>query len=616
MEHPPLMPDLSAPTTHDNARTVRNRRDFALWAATGSLAFLLCLYPLSATLAGGVFVPGDHDSFYHARRILDAIAHFPQLMQFDPYIHAPEGSWITWPWAFDLLMAGIARLGMALSGLSDPMQVLVFIAPCWVYLNGALLLVLARRLQLAWPLLVVVMLSYSVSALTQGLHRVGMLDHHFVEYSVVLALLVTGLGWSRDLADPRQAALVGTVLGLAPAFHNGLFILQLPVLLWLGALWLLGRTLPARAAASFALGLLAATLFALLPSAPFRLGMFAYELLSWFHGYIAACSALMVLLLARLRAGRRSAMLGLLAGGVLALPLLAQIAAGGDFLLGHIVKYDQIVEVQSVYRRIAAGEFGELTRDYSALLWCLPLGLLGVLRRLGRDAAADDIFFATMTLFGVGLLMLQFRLHYFGSFALSLPLCLLVQDLSAQRPTGRRWLVPLAAGGMGLACLPSLAAVTTSYPLGGDFQYELTRQIYPALHAQCARAPGIVLAEHGDGHYIRYHSDCSVMANNFILTAQHQQKVLETESLLASSLATVRERAPAVRYLLLRRGDNLMLPVGQSCYPQCAENQGLRQALLIDGPPFPPGVRLLAQLWWRNGERTEPLARLFEVLPE
>jgi hypothetical protein len=587
-----------------------------LWVATCSLAFLLCLNQFSATLSGGVFVPGDHDSFYHARRILDAIVDFPHLLQFDPFIHAPEGSWVTWPWAFDLMMALIARAGMAVSGVTDPMRILVFVAPCWVFINGALLLVLALRLRLSWPFQILVMLAFSVSSLTRGLHRVGMLDHHFVEYTCVLALLITGLGWCRNLKDSRQAALVGGVLGMAPAFHNGLFILQLPLLLSLCWMWLLGRELPPGAAARFALALLSTTLLFLLPSEAFQQGMFSYDLLSWFHCYIASCSALMVLLISRLRMSRGTLAVGLLVAVVLAIPCLTQILAGGDFLMGNIVKYDQIAEVQSVFRRMAGGEFAGLTRDYSALLWLLPLSVFGVARRIGRDIETGEIFFTTMTLFGVVLLLLQFRLHYFGSFALYLPLCLLVQDVIERSPTKGRWLVPLFAGAVGLACWPSLAAVTTVYPLGADFQYALTRSIYQPLHELCSRAPGIVLAEHGDGHYIRYHTDCAVMANNFILTPQHQRKVLETQALLDSSLATVRSRAPDVRYLLLRRGDNVMLPVAQSCFPHCVENQGLRQELLIDGPPFPPGVRLIAQIWWQNGQRQEPLARLFEVQRE
>ena len=35
------------------------------------------------------------------------------------------------------------------------------------------------------------------------------------------------------------------------------------------------------------------------------------------------------------------------------------------------------------------------------------------------------------------------------------------------------------------------------------------------------------------GHYIRYYTECSVMADNFLLTAQHMQKVDEAQRLFS-----------------------------------------------------------------------------------
>ncbi len=36
-----------------------------------------------------------------------------------------------------------------------------------------------------------------------------------------------------------------------------------------------------------------------------------------------------------------------------------------------------------------------------------------------------------------------------------------------------------------------------------------------------------------DGHYIRFHTDCSVIANNFLVTPQHEQKYMEASRLLS-----------------------------------------------------------------------------------
>lgn len=178
------------------------------------------MYHLSATLVDGVFLPADHDSFYHARRIIDAIGAPLQLYQFDARIHAPEGSWVTWPWGYDTLMAFVAGAAMSITRAEDPMSVLAFVAPFWVFVNAALFLGVASRLQLSLAARALAMLSFATSPLTQSLHRVGMIDHHYVEYTFVLATLYFGLTWLRNPSVRRSAAALGAVLGAAPAFHN------------------------------------------------------------------------------------------------------------------------------------------------------------------------------------------------------------------------------------------------------------------------------------------------------------------------------------------------------------------------------------------------------------
>src|SRR3954463_5125764 len=217
---------------------IPRRYSIGLWLAARRLAFPLCMYHLSATLVDGVFLPADHDSFYHARRIIDAIGAPLRLYQFDARIHAPEGSWVTWPWAYDTLMAFAAGAVMSVTHTGDPMSVLAFIAPLWTFVNAALFLGVAARLELSLPARALALLFFATSPLTQSLHRVGMVDHHYVEYTFVLATLFFGLTWLRNPSIRRHAAAFGAVLGAAPAFHNGLFALQVPILATLACLWL------------------------------------------------------------------------------------------------------------------------------------------------------------------------------------------------------------------------------------------------------------------------------------------------------------------------------------------------------------------------------------------
>ena len=595
------------------AVSIAPRHLLLLWLGASGLAFLLALQHLSATLIGGHFLPADPDSFYHAHRILDAIAAPWSLEQFDPRIHAPEGSWVTWPWGYDMLLATIAHVAVVSFGVSDPMSVLAFVAPVWVFLNAALFAAIAGQLGLSLPVRVGAMLAFALSPLTQALHRVGMLDHHYVEYSFVLATLLCGLRWFDRLEERRRAVWLGLVLGAAPAFHNGLFIIQLPVLLALALRWGLGRTLPRPAAAAFGAALVGGTLLFLLPSEPFRRLMFSFYLQSWFHCYVAACTALYACAFAWFRRSWGALLLLAATGVLLLLPIAQEAVRGGRFITAHLVDLGVIQEAESVFEFLATRDFAFLSENYGALIWLVPLGLAGVAWQLRQRADDSSLFFVVMSVCGAVLMLWQFRLEDYGSFTLVFPWCRLIEAARARWP---KWASLLAGGWITAAAAanaPAYEQLTGHMPLGDSPEYELSRPIYAPLAAACARAPGVVLADNDDGHHISFHTKCSVIADNFIMTEQHEQKLLLVQRLLQSSAEQVLAQAPYVRYILVRRGDDVR---EAPCGADCPQNRGLRAQLLFDTAPLPPRLRLIGEVNLKRGAGVrEPLARLFEVLP-
>ena len=72
------------------------------------LGFLLRLYAGRYIFQGGDIVFSGADEFYHMRRILYTVEHFPNTLWFDSYINYPHGLDITWPPFFDQLLASIA----------------------------------------------------------------------------------------------------------------------------------------------------------------------------------------------------------------------------------------------------------------------------------------------------------------------------------------------------------------------------------------------------------------------------------------------------------------------------------------------------------------------------
>lgn len=588
-------------------------RDFVnalLWLAGGTASFLVALNWAPAVFVDGQILPTGHDSFYHARRILDAVnapaGPFDGLYQFDARIHVPEGSWVTWPWGYDFTMAAAIRAAIALWPVS-PELALVYVPALWVYVNAALVVGIARALNLGPVLVGVALGCFALSPLTQTVHGLGRIDHHYVEHFFTLASLWLGMRWLEQPERVGRAALHGAVLGIAPAFYNGLFILVLPVLALLALSWLRQATLPAKGTLAWMWGLGLGTLAAVWPSEPFRAAMFDYYLLSWFHVYVAAAAGLAALALHRLpRAGRSAAILAAIAT-LLAYPLLGQFRDGLDFVSASIPGLSEMTEAHSLWTAVTASPVAT-TRQYSGLLWLLPLTLLWQLRELRREERPAMLYFHCVCLFGAALMLQQHRFHQYGSFALYLPLLVaLVTRWPGPGKTASCIGVAVAVA----AYVPVLPTLTT-YPVPGfSGTYYLTRHGYGPMAAACRDDPGTVLADPHDGHYVRYHTECPVIANNFLINDQHVEKAALARSLLSASVGELRARAPWVKYLWLIREDNVLDP-SLSIERVRRANPGLRELLFHTGAP-PPGLELLWEGTLPGAGERSVVARLYRL---
>ena len=90
------------------------------------------------------------------------------------------------------------------------------------------------------------------------------------------------------------------------------------------------------------------------------------------------------------------------------------------------------------------------------------------------------------------------------------------------------------------------------YPAGLDREYAASRSLFKSLAESCAAEPGVVISYSDDGHYIRYHTDCSVIANNFIMTPQHEEKILEVDRKLQLDPVEFLEQVTDVDYVFVR----------------------------------------------------------------
>jgi hypothetical protein len=591
-------------------------RFLAISLSGGAVAFALAMVWLPSARVDGGFVPMEFDSFYHARRIADSVLSPSSFLEYDRRNYAPEGTWISWPWAFDWTLARIASAGMAVTDADDPMDVLVWLPPASAFVNAALVVAVGEAAGLAWPLQLMLALLFGLCPLTQQLHGAGRIDHHFAEFTFVQATLLAMLRWTSRPSSSASAAILGAVLGLSQAVQNGLFILQLPVLGALGLLWWRGCGLATpRTAGAFAAGLVGTTLALALPSEPFRAGLFDWTLLSWFHAYVAVATSLFVAALAFAphRASSAAALAAL--AGVLALPMAGQVLGGAKFLGAALHDYAAMGELQTVIGHTAAGGFSarESTMLYTPLVWMGPAVLAWGLWRLARPGRDLDTPLAVFTLFGLALMHQQYRLHYFGSFTMWLPLLLEANRvLPSLAPAARRAATGALAAVLLLAHLPCRSQLTTAPAAGLTPLYGSLRAFYLSMHELCARDAGVLLADRALGNFIRYHSDCAVMASNMLIDQSQAARVQRLEGLMDGSLTELRKNAPFVKYAFVMRADR---DWGRPTPEEARKNRrGLRGELLHGETPH--GVRVVQEATMTEDGRQVAFARLVDLRPE
>ena len=211
----------------------------AIWITGVTIALLAAL-----SWSPAVFIEGDilltgHDSFYHAVRIIEALPNPFALLQFDPKIEAPQGSWVPWPWGFDMAMAAITKAVLVIKPSVVPLNVIVYLPPAWLLLNVALTLAIARALGLGLLLSFIAVMCFALSPLTQSIHGVGRIDHHFAELTVVLAVLLLGVRWGKDTANRQLASWLGLCTGVRNRYPQWIIFAAITIVN--GAFWTLVR---------------------------------------------------------------------------------------------------------------------------------------------------------------------------------------------------------------------------------------------------------------------------------------------------------------------------------------------------------------------------------------
>jgi asparagine N-glycosylation enzyme membrane subunit Stt3 len=183
----------------------------AVAALTFSFAFLVRISNLETAFVGGVPQIPPFDELYHAKRIVYSSVHLFRVLDFDPD-HGPRGAFCPWPPLYDMTAGAAARL----LGGRTPTGVVArasWFPPLVASLVAAAIAGwLTRRRGWATGLLAgagVALAAYFVDA-----SRLTAIDHHFLEFPLVLGLVVATIALA-EATTGRQARVAAGILAFA-----------------------------------------------------------------------------------------------------------------------------------------------------------------------------------------------------------------------------------------------------------------------------------------------------------------------------------------------------------------------------------------------------------------
>jgi hypothetical protein len=584
-----------------------NTLDILLCLFASLLFYQIAIWHIEFAMFNAEYTPAFPDSFYHATRILDSIQH-GGLLQFDPKIHAPEGAWIVWPWGYDWFIARIIELVMFTTGI-NPVKIMVHIPPLWGIVNIALMVSLCRTLQLLFPYRIIVILCFVLLPLNQQLHVIGRIDHHYMELTMVLLSTILSLQWFRFPESKLYAISIGAVLGGSMAIHNSMFVLQAPVIASLMIYWLLAKPLP-KTTLYFSSSLLFFTLLFLIPSETFREYTFSFYHYSFFHLYISFCVAFFAFILFKISLCKKNISIIIALLIIFAFPLVKILISGYDFISGDIEFLTSMGEVKSFLSFNPAQRISlvEAVSNYSAYICLLPLTLGYILYLVCNKTELNQIYFTLFSLMAVFFLLKQVRFHYFGSFILYIPLALLFQNSSH--------LVKAKNIRLFIFLLTTLLAY--SLPAKSLFKEQPRSQVFEAtywasleLKRQCDNDTGIILAPAEVGHYLRYFTNCSIVANSFIMDSQDIKYLRKTKQLLDMNSQQLHAYQEDIKYVFLIREDNIYM--GLSDKEVDSINSRLTKELILSDL-FPNNYELLFEIKVDIKNKQYVFARAFKII--
>jgi dolichyl-diphosphooligosaccharide--protein glycosyltransferase len=186
------------------------------------LAFAIRALPFQGILVEGRTLFFGYDAYYHMRRILYSIVHFPSSLGVDPYLNHPDGARAIWTPMFDWSIAALLR---PFFGHVEPLvleQIAVWVPPAFGAATVVALYFLAlRHFGAGVALLAGVVLSVLSGHFWYS--QVGFIDHHAAVALATTFVLGAGMALLAQSSNPlaaggrrwRRAVALGVADGVA-----------------------------------------------------------------------------------------------------------------------------------------------------------------------------------------------------------------------------------------------------------------------------------------------------------------------------------------------------------------------------------------------------------------
>lgn len=482
--------------------------------------------PWRSVLGGDRVHPFGNDAFYHLRRIVFSVRHFPEALVFDRYINFPDGARPIWTPVFDWTVALAVRPFLRDGSAEGVERLAVWVPPLLGGATVVALYFLAKK-HFGMPTAILSGLILSLLSAHFWYSQIGFVDHHAAVGLTTTLLLASAMTLLRRPAgDPpaplrawREGAAAGTALGAAllvwpgSALHVGLVESGLLV-------HLLSRRRRERAigfAARFAAANATALLLVLplgAPAAQSEWGGFSPVALTGFQPWLFAVLVLFGLACGglwrwpRLGSDRRRRVAAAAATGCCLLAasaaLFPELLAGGEDAWRWLAKRESfqagVSESRSliVHRGRLVGHVAAMRLSYFFFLF--PLAVAAAIRSLGRErdrSAQLLLLWWSLGLFAVTLVQKRF----FNSFSVAMALVMGWTLCLAVRSLPPRWLATPARRaavwtGLGALVLLLVLPVLRSYAPYVSSQIGLLRGRGLVLPGTVARRRvGVQMAE-------------------------------------------------------------------------------------------------------------------------